>query len=590
MPLLSLRGRVARIARAMLRATTLVVIASCVDARVPTQLASMRVVPPDTVTRGTDTTTSPPDTAASVPDTVNTAAPSSPNDEARVAELPRRSVAITYPRIERDVHVAAGADLQAAIDDARPGDALLLAPGATYEGNFVLRNKGESDSWIVIRTDVDDITLGAAGARMTPSVARAARLATIVSPSSRAALMTELGANHYRLVGVEVTAREAVGDVNAIIRFGDASSAQNSVASIAHDLIIDRSYVHGTPVLQVRRCLMLNSATSAVIDSWLGECHSNVSDSQAIVGWNGPGPYLIQNNHLEAGHEVLVFGGGTSTIADQSPSDVTVRGNHVTRPLAWKGVWQVKNLLETKHVRRLLVEGNVFENNWADAQAGFAFVLKSENQNSDTPWTQSTDITIRYNRIRNTGNGFNLAANPSGLPARPAARIVIADNIIQNVNVGPYNGDGHTFQLLGALADVVLTHNTITSVGGQNAFALLLGSLPVAERLVVHSNVMMHGGYGIKGGGTAEGMPSLEHYAPGASVRGNLIVGGGNPAAYPAGNFFFATLADAGFTQVAAGDYRLDASSGAALATDGAIVGADVDRVDAETRGAVVDP
>ena len=287
---------------------------------------------------------------------------------------------------------------------------------------------------------------------------------------------------------------------------------------------------------------------------------------------------------------MVVFGGGTSTIADQTPSDVTLRGNHVTRPLAWKGVWQVKNLLETKHVRRLLVEGNVFENNWADAQAGFAFVLKSENQNGDTPWTQSSDITIRYNRIRNTGNGFNLAANPSGLPARPAARIVIADNIIENVNVGPYNGDGHTLQLLGGLADVVMQHNTVRGVGGADAFAVLLGDLPVVERLVVQSNVLVHGGYGIKGGGTAEGIASIEHYAPGARVRGNLIVGGGSPAAYPIGNVFFASLADAGFTQGATGDYRLDASSDARLALDGTNVGADVDRVDAETRGAVVVP
>ena len=58
---------------------------------------------------------------------------------------------------------------------------------------------------------------------------------------------------------------------------------------------------------------MMNSATTAVIDSWLGDCHSNASDSQAIVGWNGPGPYLIQNDHLEAGHEVIMFGGGGVT-------------------------------------------------------------------------------------------------------------------------------------------------------------------------------------------------------------------------------------------------------------------------------------
>ena len=38
--------------------------------------------------------------------------------------------------------VRADDDLQAAIDRARPGDTLLLEPGATYTGNFVLPDKG----------------------------------------------------------------------------------------------------------------------------------------------------------------------------------------------------------------------------------------------------------------------------------------------------------------------------------------------------------------------------------------------------------------------------------------------------------------
>jgi hypothetical protein len=62
--------------------------------------------------------------------------------------------------------------------------------------------------------------------------------------------------------------------------------------------------------------------------------------------------------------------------------------------------------------------------------------MKSENQNGDTPWTQTTDITIRYNRIRNVGSVFNLAGNPSGAPAVPAARFVITDNIVENVGTG----------------------------------------------------------------------------------------------------------------------------------------------------------
>jgi hypothetical protein len=517
-----------------------------------------------------------------------TSAAPSPVIDAIVAELPRASVSTTYPVATREVHVAPDADLQAVIDAALPGDALLLPVGATYVGNFVLPNKGDASDWIVIRSDADDTVLGAPGARMTPGLARSAALAQIVSPNASAAISTELGAGHYRLVGVEVSVREDAGDVNAIIRFGTAESRQSTTASIAHDLIIDRSWVHGAPALEVRRCLLLNSASSAVVDSWFGDCHSNVSDSQAIVGWNGPGPFLIQNNHLEAGHEVVVFGGGSATIENQSPSDITLRGNHITRPLAWKGVWQVKNLLETKHVRRLLIEGNVFENNWVDAQVGFAFVLKSENQNGDDPWTQSTDITIRYNRIRNTGNGFNLAANPSGLPAVPAARITITDNILENINVGPYVGYGHTLQLLGDLSDIVVKHNTVTSADGGGAFTVMLGS-PSVRRLVVQSNVLMRGGYGIKGGGTAEGVPSIDFYAPGALVRENVFVGGGDPRAYPEGNHFSATLADVGFVDAAAGNYRMDASNAAARGSDG-IVGADIDRVDEATRGAVIAP
>ncbi len=51
-------------------------------------------------------------------------------------------VAATSPTAGREASVQtsvpAGADLQAYIDRARPGDVLLLEPGATYVGNFML--------------------------------------------------------------------------------------------------------------------------------------------------------------------------------------------------------------------------------------------------------------------------------------------------------------------------------------------------------------------------------------------------------------------------------------------------------------------
>jgi hypothetical protein len=503
------------------------------------------------------------------------------------AALPQASVTTTYPSMSRQVKVPAGANLQTYLNNAQPGDELLLAPGATFTGQFYLPNKGSSSQWIVIRTDVPDVTIGAPGTRMTPTRAASANLAKIMGNSMYGAMQTNLGANHYRFTGVEIGSA-VTGDVNAIVRFGDATSAQNTTASIANNIVLDRVYIHASSSQSVRRCVLLNSATTAVIDSWLSECHSNYGDSQAIAGWNGPGPFLIQNNHLEAGHEVVLFGGGSATIQNQSPSDVTVRGNHIMRPASWKGVWQAKNLVEMKHVRRLLIEGNVIEGIWQDAQAGFAFVLKSENQNNDNPWTTTSDVTIRYNRIRNVGSVFNLAANPSGLPAIPAARFVITDNVVENVNVAPYNAEGRLFQFLPGLSDVVVMHNSMVSSNGDGT---VVYDTPTITRLVMHSNILHHGNYGVKGAGTTEGTTSLARFSPGYLFTNNAMVAGGTAAGYPANNYFAAQLSNLGFANLSGGDYRISTSSAYInKGYDGRDIGADVNTVNSRTAGAIVPP
>ena len=507
---------------------------------------------------------------------------------AAAAALPRLSVNTTFPSASRRVRVPSGGNLQAALDAAQAGDEILLAPGAVYRGNFYLRNRGALNGWITIRTEVSDASIGTPGTRMTPSRAASANLAKIVTPNIYSALTTDLGANHYRFTGVEIAVASGVPAMNALVRLGESQPTQNSLSSIASYLIFDRTYIHGSPTNEVRRCVMLNSATTAIVDSWLGDCHANVSESQAIIGWNGPGPYLIQNNYLEAGHEVIMFGGNGTTIQNVSPSDITIRGNHITRPASWKGVWQAKNLIESKHSRRMLIEGNVIENTWADAQAGFAFVLKSENQNWNTPWSQTTDVTIRHNKIRNVGSVFNIAARGSTAPAVPAARFVVTDNVIENVGVGQFLGDGRTFQLLPGLSDVVLMHNTVVSGGGFNPASIYLAGGGIS-RLVVHSNVLHHGKAGVKGDSRSEGISSLNTYAPGALYTNNAMAYGGATTTYPANNWFPGTFAELGFVNLAGGDYRIaGTSSYANKGYDGRNIGADIDQVNALTKNAVV--
>jgi len=511
------------------------------------------------------------------------------------AELPRATVATNYQPGGRAVHLSATANLQSALDAARPGDVLLLAPGATYVGNFVLRNKGAIPSgapasgWIVIRTDVPDAALGAEGTRMTPSRAASLHLAKILSPIYDAAIGTGPGAHHYRLTGLEIGPSPRAPVMNMVVRFGESAETQRTPADFPHDLIVDRSFVHGAPKLQIKRCITLNSNASAVIDSWLADCHSNDGDSQAVLAYNTTGPLKIQNNHLEAGHEVVAFGGSDPNIVGLSPSDIEVRGNHITRPLSWKKVWQAKNLLETKNVRRLLIEGNVMENNWADAQDGFALVLKSENQDGSAPWSTSSDITVRNNHIRNTGSVFNLSGLGSS-PAKvvPAARFTISNNIVEGVNVGPFAGDGIVFQILNGLADAIITHNTVLNQRSPQSTVVFDG--PPLQRLVMHSNVFFHGVYGVHGGGGGIGNTSLQRYAPNAVFRRNAIVGA-NCADYPPSTICpDKSILSLGFAAPITGDFRVVRGALKGSALDKGDIGADVDAVEQATRGAVVAP
>src|SRR5205085_10690078 len=54
-------------------------------------------------------------------------------------ELPRLYIDTTFPPTPGvTINVPAGGDLQAALNQARPGDQLVLQAGATFIGNYVL--------------------------------------------------------------------------------------------------------------------------------------------------------------------------------------------------------------------------------------------------------------------------------------------------------------------------------------------------------------------------------------------------------------------------------------------------------------------
>ena len=489
--------------------------------------------------------------------------------------LPTATVDVTMPVLAgKHTPVKSGDDLQAAIDAAQPGDTLELEAGATFTGPFTLRAKTGSD-WIVIRTATPDEQFAAPGTRVSPALAP--KMAKIVASSTP--ITVEKGAGHYRLIGLEVTAT-AGKYINSAI---DLTVQTTSDADLAHDIVIDRVYLHGDPI-GARRGVALNAKSSAVIDSYIAGFREQGADSQAIAGWTGPGPYLVANDYLEGASENIMFGGSDPSIQNLVPSDIEICGNYMKKDVAWMGGgWVVKNLFELKNAHRVLATGNVLEYNWADGQVGFAVLLTPRNQDGAAPWSGVEDVTFAYNIVRHTGSGFNALNSDNDNPSQGLARALVQNNLWDDIDSTKYGGQGRDFQYVyGAPGgtDLKIDHNTSTMA--QNASFTLGDTAKYGANTIFTNNIVAHGSYGVFGGGQGEGKVALDYYLTSYAFDHDAIFGGGNSTAYPTGNFFPASQADVGF----ATDWSLTSASPYKNAgSDGKDLGADIAGVLAATKG-----
>ena len=481
------------------------------------------------------------------------------------AELPRTFLT-TAPPVQSGMVRAVAAncsDLQQQINAAKAGDTVQIPAGTTCTGNFVLPKKAASTAWIVIRTATPDSALPP-GVRVNPQIAD--KLARIQTPNSVAAIRTDPGAHHYRLIGLDIG---LIPDFTAtfnygIVLFGDSSEAQNSMASVPSDLVLDRCYVHGLPTTNVSRAVALNSARSAILDSYLSQIHADGYDTQAIAGWNGPGPYKIVNNYMEAAGENLMFGGATGYIPGVIPSDIEIKQNHFFKPLSWRigdptyagRHWTIKNTFELKNAQRVLLDGNVFENNWVESQNGFAVLFTVRTEAQAMPWNVVQDVTMTNNLIRNTYGAVNILglddnANRTG----HTRRLFIQNNVFDRLDP-----DGIGFQLLQGAQDILVNHNTMVYAGGRSM--MQFDGTPV-DRLVFTNNIVQYGQYGVFGSGKGVGKPAISYYAPSNIFANNVFTG--NAAAqslYPECNYFVDSSNAVGFVSLTGtSNYQLKTNS-----------------------------
>lgn len=233
------------------------------------------------------------------------------------------------------LHVPAGGDLQAAINTAQPGDTITLAAGATYVGNFELTVKENNPKglYITIRSNADARKLPAAGQRILPTHSN--YLPKIKSPTVEPAMRTAFGATYWRLQYLELLA--TVGGYGDIITLGSGDSAvQKTLAQVPSKLIIDQCYIHGDPFRGQKRGIALNSGETAILNSYVSDIKAVGFETQAIAGWNGPGPYTIHNNYLEGAGINFLLGGADPGIPDLVPTGVKFTGNHLAKQVSWR--------------------------------------------------------------------------------------------------------------------------------------------------------------------------------------------------------------------------------------------------------------
>lgn len=485
------------------------------------------------------------------------------------AELPRVYLQTTVadtPSPGTTVTVNAGGDLQSALNAANCGDIVELAAGATFNGNFTLPAKSCDDSnWITVRTSTPDTSLPAEGTRATPCYAGVSTLHGLsLNCGSTTNVMAKIvgfpplqtarGSNHYRLIGLELT--QIPGHF--------AYSIMNISDSSDH-IVVDRCWVHGTATDNSQQGVRFNSSYLALVDSFVSDIHYVETDSQAVGGPAGTGPYKIVNNYLEGAGENIMFGGSAATT---TPSDIEIRSNHIYKPLTWMprntayaGIkWTVKDLLEIKNAQRVLLEGNIFDTMW-----GGAIVITPKNQNDECPICIASDITFRFDIVRHAANAIGIATalSDAGGAAQSAQFISIHDDLFEDIDRVKWDtgASGWTFYL-GACPTCQPIHDVsmwnLTVISTNNAFLFFWNTGNPIKNFAYTNNIQQNGLYGVDGCGTTS-LVTLSTCAPGSTFANNVIVGG-KGSSYPANQAFPASWSAVGFTSFnngSGGDYQL---------------------------------
>lgn len=520
---------------------------------------------------------------------------------ANLSELREEVVKAIQPPSQLEVvKVANSIELEKAFADLaiRDGGIIRCRPGNEYFVNLTNPERALNAPWIQIVSDTEIH-------RPVGQMARREDIPGMAVIRAKDPLIHAFSCeNRARNVAFTNVAFGPQAEDRTVVALGGSRTTLKTPDEMASGFLFDHVVWTGDSLRGQHRGLQPHAKDVKVIDCSMWDMFEYGRDSQGICAYNGCDGLVVENTSIEAGAENIMFGGGGSASAEMNPRNIVMRRIRLAKDRRWallpalpNGVhFSIKNLLETKNVHNLLIDGMLLEQQyrWSWPQ-GWAMTLKVANQGGVEPWAECTDVLIRNVLVRDVGALMSVIAGHDSAEASRRMRNVRVENLLAiRMNEGEYRGTDQMVQMINTPDGLVLDHWTVL----DNSHSILVGEHNQNDKmepdtrpttLALTNSIFREGEYNVKWTDTrisqgAIGKPALDMITgPGKwQFEGNIlgkgvrsITGIPNNATVPLEDFVNAFDATGRMT------FNARAAAEALVrTTDGKPVGADVDAIE----------
>jgi hypothetical protein len=287
--------------------------------------------------------------------------------------------------------------------------------------------------------------------------------------------------------------------------------------------------------------------------------------TQSMIAGLGTGPYLIQNNYINATGIAIHFddmGNGHNLVRESytlKRNTFTARLEHVPgRPESNGRAYYNRHFLEFKSGSRILVDGNIFENNQQHVSP-VACALAA----MPVAGGEMDDIKVSNNIFRNNAASIGVSGpidNNSSwpyVPSRPTKRVHIMNNLIYRgdgfgMSAKPFNSGAWGFQIgIGwAMEDVRIENNTAWDSRGTAPSFIVFAPYPI-EGVSVTNNLIWANTLVVRNGGGIDMKTPACRGVEKELMDCGFVAGTGNPDYTWTGNVIIAGWANAEGTKAA---------------------------------------